>query len=99
MRKYRLIAVGTLLVLPSIFVSSTGYSASQLPGINPAGPIQQQNCPTGRQNGCFNLSFQQTGGNGAINTGFAKTASYQYTPLNSCLQLMQMFLRLGVRPS
>jgi len=99
MRKHKLFAVTALLVLPSIFVSSTGYSASQLPGINPAGPIQQQNCPTGRQYGCFNPGIQQTGGNGAINTGFAKTASYQYTPLSSCLQFMQVFLRIGAGPS
>ena len=92
MRKYRILTVIALLVLPSIFVSSQGYSVSQLPGINTEAPIQRPNCPTGSQFGCFNQGFQQTG---AINTGFAKTTSKQYTPFNPCLQFMQVFLRLG----
>lgn len=94
MRRYRLFTVAALLVLPSIFVSSPGYSALQLPGINAAGPMQQQNCPTGRQYGCFNPGIQQTGGNGAINAGFANTASYQYMPFNPCTQFMKILLRL-----
>lgn len=95
MRRCRLLTVALLLVLPSIFVPGSGYSASQLPGINTAGPVQQPNCPTGSQFGCFGPGIQQTGGNGAVNTGFASTASYQYSPFTPCLQFMQMFLRMG----
>ncbi len=98
MRKYRLLTMAALLVLPSIFISNSGYTASQLPGINPAGPIQQQNCPTGRRYGCFNPGIQQTGANRAINAGFANTASYQHSPFDPCLQFMQIFLRLGAVP-
>ncbi len=99
MRNFRLFTVVALLILPSIFASNPGYSASQLPGINTMGPIQQQNCPTGKPYGCFNPGIQQAGGNVAINAGFANTTSYQYTPFNPCMQFMQIFLRLGAGPS
>ena len=95
MRRCRLLTVAVLLVLPSIFVPGSGYSVSLLPGINTAGSIQQPNCPSGSQFGCFGRGLQQAGGNGAINTGLASTASYPYSPFTPCLQFMQMFLRMG----
>ncbi len=57
MKKYRLYAVAALLVAPSILVSGSGYSTSNLPEIDStAKPFLQPNCPVGGAFGCFNGS-------------------------------------------
>lgn len=98
MKKNNLFAVAALVVLPSIFVSSTGFSASQLPPISSSGATQQQTCPSGSQFGCFFAGIQQAGANGAINTGFSNMASAQYAPFKPCLQFINTLLRLGTEP-
>ena len=55
MRKYRIYAVVALLAVPSMLVSSPGFSTSRLPQIGDAATsVQQQNCPVGGGFGCFN---------------------------------------------
>ena len=95
MRKFKIIAAIGLLTLSSLLSPGTGYSASQLPWINPAtGTLPQPICPTGSQFGCFNPSVQ-TGGNGPGNTAFANATPYSYTPFEPCLQFMRLFLRMA----
>ena len=57
MKKYRIYAIATLLVVPSILVSGPGLSTSSLPEIDgTTNPFQQQRCPTGGGFGCFSGS-------------------------------------------
>ncbi len=95
MRKFKFFAAIGLLALASVLSPGTGYSASQLPWINPAtGSVLQPICPTGIQSGCFNPGIQ-TGYNGPVNSALANAAPYPYTPFEPCLQFMQLFLRMA----
>ena len=54
MKKYRLLAVAMLFATSTMFISSPGYSTSQLPQIgDSSGAFQQQSCPAGGGFGCF----------------------------------------------
>ncbi len=90
MRRYRLLGMAALLVLPMLLAPAPRFAAAQLPWINSAGgPVQQPFCPNGSQNGCFSQGMQ-TSGNA---TGSA--APYPYTPFEPCLQFMQVFFRMA----
>ena len=99
MRKFRVFTVVALVVLPTIFASTPGYSAAQLPWINTeAGPVQQPYCPSGNQFGCFGPSTP-TGVYGSGMAGTVNTAAYAPNPFEPCLQFMQAFMRLAAAAS
>lgn len=80
-----------LLALPSMFVSSPGYSISRLPEISAAaGQYRQQTCPTGTGVGCFNLDTA-VAGNGMISIIFSNADRFRRAQFNNCLQILQRF--------
>ena len=91
MKKIRIVAAASLLLLPSMFFSSPGYSTSQLPPIgSDTGQFTQQSCPTGSGAGCFGQA-------GPIATDtifgfvFSNADRVRREGISTCLQIMQQF--------
>ncbi len=97
MKKYRIFAAATLIVLPSMLYSSIGYSTSELPAIDPgASRLGQQNCPVENGSGCTGpCGF--IGANPVIAAVFGRVDQFRRERIDSCLQFMRHLRQFDTR--
>lgn len=89
MKKSRILTAAALLALPSMLISSPGYSTSSLPEIGAqAGFYQQQSCPNGNQGGCF-MSASGFGPAGMVGVALSNADRFRRERIDTCLQFMQ----------
>ena len=98
MKKFRTLVAAALLVLPSLLVSSPGYSTAELPAIDPgASPLQQQHCPVENGVGCGGFNGL-IGANPMLASIVIGADRFRRERIQSCLQFVQRLRSFGVGP-